>query len=119
MTSEVETTKSKKLLGSSVNTYLKQTYPDCVQIVMYKDPTSNLPQIDKKKYMVPMNMTLGAFIVTFRRKIKLSSYQSLFISIKDTSITPAAATPLSELFNKYHSDDGCLYLTYHSENAFG
>lgn len=103
----------------SLATSLMKNYSDRIPVIIEKETSSNLPQIEKKKYLVPHSMTMGAFIVTIRRKIKLDSYQSLFIQTKEGNFTPPSSMLLSEIYEKYQSSDKFLYLIYRSENAFG
>ena len=100
------------------NNLLKQ-YHDRLPVIIEKEPGSNLPELEKKKYLVPHNMTVGNFIVTIRNKIDLANYQSLFIVTREHNYTPASSTTMAEIYQKYHSDDKFLYFYYKSENAFG
>ena len=50
---------------------IKQKYPDRVPIIVEIDEKSNLPQIDKKKYLVPHDLTISQFIYVIRKRIKL------------------------------------------------
>jgi len=94
-------------------------FKDRIPIIIEKDPESSLAQIERKKYLAPHNMTIGSFIVTIRRKIKLENYQTLFISVKNTNFTPPSGMLMAEIYQKYRAPDKFLYLVYRSENAFG
>ena len=94
-------------------------HDDRIPVIVEKELDSKLPELDKKKYLVPHNMTVGAFVITIRRKINLESYQSLFIITKDKNYLPPSTMTMAEIYQKYHSPDKFLYLIYKSENAFG
>ena len=53
-------------------------YPDRVPIIVQKNKTCNLNDVDKSKYLVPKDMTMGQFIYIIRKRIELESSQSLF-----------------------------------------
>ena len=98
---------------------LLKEYKDRVPVLIEREVGSKLPELEKKKYMVPHNMTVGAFIVTIRHKLKLESHQSLFIITRDQNYTPNSSATMAEIYSKYRSDDKFLYFYYKSENAFG
>lgn len=106
--------KNKKIAMSLIN-----QYEDRVPVIVEKEIDSKLPELEKKKYLVPYNMTIGALIMVIRRKIKLENYQSLFISTKEQNYSPPSNCTMAELYQKYQSPDKFLYLVYKSENAFG
>jgi GABA(A) receptor-associated protein len=103
----------------SLATSLISQHNDRIPVIVERDPDSKLPDLDKKKYLVPHNMTIGGFIVTIRRKINLETYQSLFILTKEHNYTPPSTMTMAEVYQKYHSEDKFLYFIYKSENAFG
>ena len=72
-------------------------YPDRLPIIVEKHHTSLLPDIDKCKYLVPKDLTMGQFIYVIRKRIKLEPSQSLFISVNH-SMVPTSRT-LSVFFN--------------------
>ena len=55
-----------------------EKYPDRIPIIIEKDKKSKLKNIDKNKYLVPKNMTLGQFIYVIRKRIDLDSSEALF-----------------------------------------
>ena len=107
--------ENKKMIATSL---IKQ-YNDRVPVIIERDVDSKLPELDKKKYLVPYNMTVGAFIMTIRRRINMENYQSLFIATREHNFSPQSTTTMAELYQKYQSADKFLYLVYKSENAFG
>jgi GABA(A) receptor-associated protein len=44
---------------------------------------SDIPTIDKKKYLVPSDMTVGQFIYVIRKRIKLSPEKAIFIFVNN------------------------------------
>ncbi|KAK2959247.1 putative GABA(A) receptor-associated protein [Blattamonas nauphoetae] len=109
---EVRKTEAEKML---------QKYPDRIPVICEKAPRSDIPEIDKKKFLVQNDMTVGQFVYVVRKRIKLSPEKAIFIFI-DNSIPPTAAvlqTVYTQYKGKHPNDDGFLYVTYSGENTFG
>ena len=49
-------------------------------MICEKAPKSDdIPDIDKKKYLVPCDLTVGQFVYVIRKRIKLKPEKALFI----------------------------------------
>jgi GABA(A) receptor-associated protein len=96
---------------------ITEKYPDKVPIIVERLKNSDIPDIDKKKYLVPKDLTAGQFIYVIRRRIKLEKEKAIFVFIKDI-LTPTSAT-IEQLYEDNKDDDGFLYVVYSGENAFG
>ena len=96
---------------------IRNKYPDRVPIICEKSNSSNIEKLDKKKYLVPNDLTVGQFIYIIRKRLKLSAESAIFIFVKD--ILPPSSSSILEIYEKYKDDDGFLYLTYSGENTFG
>lgn len=93
-------------------------YPDRIPIICEKHNTSkNIPDIDKNKYLVSSDISLGQFIYVIRKRIKLKPDQAIFIFINN--IIPSNTNYLLDLYRNYCDIDGFLYITFSSENTFG
>ena len=55
---------------------------------------SDIATIDKKKYLVPADLTVGQFVYVIRKRIKLSPEKAIFIFI-DEVLPPTSAAMLS------------------------
>ncbi len=104
-----------KRLAESTN--IMQKYKDRIPIIVEKYKQSDLPNIDKSKYLVPRDMNLGQFIYIIRKRIKLESHQALFVTIN--GVLCSSSTIVSELYENNKDEDGFLYMIYTSENTFG
>ena len=105
----------EKRATESINIMSK--YPDRLPVIVEKHHTCTLPNIDKCKYLVPKDLTMGQFIYVIRKRIKLEPSQSLFISVKH-SMVPSSKT-LFDIYNSNKDEDGFLYIVYTNENTFG
>jgi GABA(A) receptor-associated protein len=98
--------------------YILTKYPDKIPIICEKaNKNYNIPNIDKKKYLVPYNLTIGQFLYIIRKRIKISSTIALFLYINGT--IPSSSESLYTIYNKYRNLDGFLYILYGEENTFG
>ena len=93
-------------------------YPDRRAIIVNKEKRcKDLPDLNKFKYLVPKDFTIGQFLFIIRKKITLRPEKAIFLFIND--ILPPISATVEEMFVKYASDNGFLYITYSSENTFG
>merc|ERR1712083_530785 len=98
------------------NRILKK-YPDRLPVIVEKAPNSDIPDIDKKKYLVPADLTVGQFVYVIRKRIKLTPEKAIFIFVKD--VLPSTAALMSKVYEDHKGEDGFLYVTYSGENTFG
>jgi len=94
-----------------------EKYPERIPIIVEKQCTSDIPEIDKHKFLVPSDITVGQFIYIIRKRIKLQPDKSIFVFIKN--ILPPPAANMCDIYNKYKCEDGFIYFTYAGENTFG
>ncbi|KAI9475705.1 MAG: light chain 3 [Benjaminiella poitrasii] len=92
-------------------------YPDRIPVICEKILKSDIPTIDKKKYLVPTELTVGQFIYVIRKRIKLSPEKAIFIFVN--GILPPVSESMVVIFDKYKNEDGFLYIQYSGENTFG
>jgi len=94
-------------------------YPDRLPIICekYKYASIDCPDIDKKKYLVPNDLTVGQFVYVIRKRLKLSPEKSIFLFIN--GFIPPTSSLLYNIYNNSKEDDGFLYITYTFENTFG
>jgi GABA(A) receptor-associated protein len=75
------------------------------------------PFIDKKKYLIPRDFTVGQFIYVIRNKLELPPEKALYLFICET--IPASASYMDLIYEYYKDNDGFLYILYTFENTFG
>ena len=97
---------------------ITQKYPFKIPIICEKYPNlSNIPDIKKHKYLVPMELTIGNFLYIIRKNINITPEKALFIYINN--IIPPTSTNMITLYDNYKDEEGFLYINYSSENTFG
>jgi len=97
---------------------IRDKFPGRIPCIVQKAKGSKtVPPIDKEKFLVPGDLTLGQFVYVIRKRIELSSDKALFVFVGNT--LPTTGSLMRELFHSYSDDDGFLYLSYCGESTFG
>ena len=99
------------------STRIRKKYPDRVPVIVEKDESSDIDNIDKKKYLVPADLTVGQFVYVVRKRIKLEPEKAIFWFINNT--LPPTSSLMSHVYNEHKDTDGFLYIVYSDESAFG
>lgn len=94
-----------------------QKYPDRVPIIVEKFPGSDIPEIDKKKYLVPSDLTVGQFVYVVRKRIKLLPEQAIYLFVNNT--LPPTSSLISQVYKEHKDADNFLYFLYSGESTFG
>jgi len=89
-------------------------YPERVPIIVDYKKEINL---DKNKYIVPNNLTVGQFMYILHKKIQLNHEQSIFLLCNNELIFNTEL--IKNLFNRHRDYDGFLYIIISLENTFG
>ncbi|XP_028751798.1 autophagy-related protein 8f-like isoform X2 [Neltuma alba] len=96
---------------------IREKYPDRIPVIVEKAERSDIPSIDKKKYLVPADLTVGQFVYVIRKRIKLSAEKAIFIFVDN--VLPPTGAIMSAIYEEKKDEDGFLYVTYSGENTFG
>jgi len=98
---------------------VRSKYPDRVPVICERSKQcKDIPQVDKRKYLVPSDLTIGQFIYIIRKRMALDSAKALFLFVNDSVLVPTSAN-INSIYDQYHDNDGFLYITYSGENTFG
>mmetsp|Transcript_3992 Transcript_3992/g.6103 ORF Transcript_3992/g.6103 Transcript_3992/m.6103 type:complete len:150 (-) Transcript_3992:176-625(-) len=128
---------------------IRSKYPDRIPVICEKAKKSDIVDIDKKKYLVPADLTVGQFVYVIRKRIKLTPEKAIFIFVNNTlpptgklyssppcsefllfqttfwfvvaqySPYPSIGAVMSQIYKEHKDDDGFLYVTYSGESTFG
>jgi len=96
---------------------IRVKYPDRIPVIAEKASSSSIPDIDKKKYLVPADLTMGQFVYVIRKRIKLPPDAAIFIFVNNS--LPPAAEIMAKIYKDAADEDGFLYVTYSGESTFG
>lgn len=98
---------------------MRTKYPERIPTICQKSVFANrsCPTIDKSKYLIPTDLTMGQFVWVIRKRLKISSDQAIYMFINGT--IPPVSKLMSTLYNDSRDADGFLYIYYNFENTFG
>uniref|UniRef100_A0A8I3WDN8 GABA type A receptor associated protein like 1 n=1 Tax=Callithrix jacchus TaxID=9483 RepID=A0A8I3WDN8_CALJA len=82
---------------------IRKKYPDRVPVIVEKAPKARVPDLDKRKYLVPSDLTVGQFYFLIRKRIHLRPEDALFFFVNNT-IPPTSAT-MGQLYEDNHEED--------------
>ena len=95
---------------------IRAKYIDHIPVIV--DKGDNIKEnINKQKFLVPYNFTVGQFIYVIRRRINLPPEKAIFVFINH--VIPNVSDSIGQIYDKYKDEDGFLYVVYTSENTFG
>ncbi|WFD33350.1 hypothetical protein MCUN1_000163 [Malassezia cuniculi] len=97
---------------------IRSKYPDRIPVICEKAPKTDVPTIDKNKFLVPsvrsqhadQDLSVGQFVYVVRKRIKLAPEKAIFIFVAD--ILPATAAQMSTIYEQHKDADGFLYVKY-------
>lgn len=95
---------------------MRLKYPDRCPVLIERVPQSELGDLEKKRFLLPNELTIGQMYFLLRKRLGLFANQALFIFIND--VVPASCSTIGALYNEFHDDDGFLYVAYSDENIF-
>ncbi len=96
---------------------LHKKYPNHICVfVQQSSRSADLPPLDKHKYLVPKDLTVGSFMFMIRKRMSLPAEKALFIFVND--MIPTSSATLAELYAQ-HGSKGYLNVVYAGESTFG
>lgn len=97
---------------------IREKFPGRIPVIVERASRStNIPMIDKEKFLVPGDLTISQFIYVIRRRLSLNPETALFLFIGGT--LPTTSSVMRELYYVHKDPDGFIYVTYSGENTFG
>lgn len=99
---------------------IREKFPSRLPVFITRATNGNaseLPNLQKNKFLVPMDLTMGQFIYIIRRQLSVPAEKAIFIFVKNT--LPTTGMLMRELYAQYADSDGLLRLQYTSESTFG
>jgi GABA(A) receptor-associated protein len=99
---------------------VRTKYPDRIPVIVNRSKSagSEVPFIDKHKFLVPADLTMGQLQYVIRKRLTLTPDKALFLFVNN------AAAPTSSLVSTIYEENKdqdtlFLYVTYAMENTFG
>mmetsp|Transcript_43853 Transcript_43853/g.67295 ORF Transcript_43853/g.67295 Transcript_43853/m.67295 type:complete len:123 (-) Transcript_43853:123-491(-) len=100
---------------------IKQKFPDRIPVIVEKG--SNVPDVDKQKFLVPGDLTVGKFTNEIKKHLKKDgqgdeSLKNIFLFVNGKSLT-RTSDKISDVYEQHRDPDGFVYVTYHGESTYG
>jgi len=98
---------------------IRAKYPDRIPVIIEKSVTNSgkIPNMDKHKFLVPADITIGQFMYVLRQRIKLPSKVGMFLFINNKMLS--TSTLMGAIYDEEKNIDDFLYITFSGENTFG
>uniref|UniRef100_A0A8B9YNX6 Gamma-aminobutyric acid receptor-associated protein-like 2 n=1 Tax=Bos mutus grunniens TaxID=30521 RepID=A0A8B9YNX6_BOSMU len=87
---------------------IRAKYPDRVPVIVEKVSGSQIVDIDKRKYLVPSDITVAQFMWIIRKRIQLPSEKAIFLFVDKT--VPQSSLTMGQLYEKEKDEDGFLWV---------
>lgn len=96
---------------------IRSKFADKCPVIVEVDPKSDLPLLDRTKFLVPMDMTMGQFLYIVCQRLKTPAEKAVFIFVNKKMLP--TETLISYVYRDEKDEDGFLYTTLYGEHAYG
>ncbi|KAI8791269.1 gamma-aminobutyric acid receptor-associated protein-like 2 [Biomphalaria glabrata] len=110
---EEHTFEHRKLESGKIRT----KYPERIPVIVEKDAKSQIATIDKRKFLVPSDISVAQFMWIIRKRIQLPSEKAIFLFVG--KVLPQSSASMGQIYEDHKDEDGFLYIAYSGENTFG
>lgn len=112
--------KTEKNLQERKQEYsrIHSKYPDLIPVICERMAGSEVPESQRRKYLVPRDITMGQFKYVIRKRINLLPDQALFVFVNQSVLAPTNSL-VKDIHKEHADEDGFLYATYSGESTFG
>lgn len=101
------------------STRIRQKYPERVPVIVEPSPYhEDKLTLDKRKYLVPIDLSIGQFIYIIRKRMNLKPSESIYLFTQDNILIPVTQL-VSHTYELHKSNDNFLYIHVAKENTFG
>jgi len=97
---------------------IKFKFPGRLPIICER-ANKTIPELDKRKYLVPSDLTLGQFMYVIRNRMNLPPEIGLYLFVGEQFAIPSNTSMISCVYDTHRDEDGFLYINYSGENTFG
>ncbi|XP_029468731.1 microtubule-associated proteins 1A/1B light chain 3C-like [Rhinatrema bivittatum] len=100
-------------------TAMRKKFPRKLPVIVERYPKEKvLPGLEKTKFLVPQELTLGQFAAVIRNRMPISPSQAVYFLVNNQSLVSMSLS-MAEVHAENRDEDGFLYITYASQEAFG
>ena len=79
---------------------------------------TNLPYMDKTKFLIPGDFAMYQLYKVIRNRMVLKETDSIHLFINENTLASMSA-PFHDVYVSMKDEDGFLYITYASQETFG
>lgn len=98
---------------------IRYQYPNRIPVICETyGVNSDIPELDKKKYLIPYDLTAGQFMLFIRKRLKLRAEKGIFLLVNG-KIQVAGSDIMRLVYERNIDEDGFLYCTIAGENDLG
>lgn len=99
---------------------VRSKFPSKLPVILERYPKEKvLPALDRTKFLVPQELTMGQFVTIIRNRMALSSTQSFYLLVDGSRSLVSMSLTMAEVYTLNQDEDGFLYMTYASQEMFG
>ncbi|XP_003384393.1 PREDICTED: gamma-aminobutyric acid receptor-associated protein-like 2 [Amphimedon queenslandica] len=96
---------------------IREKHPERVPVIVEKVSGARIADLDRKKYLVPGDLTVAQFMHVLRQRIQLGATESIYVMVD--GITPTTSSTMATVYDQHKDDDGFIYMAYSGENSMG
>lgn len=113
---QYKNTHSLEKRKNEANNIIKM-YPGNIPIILENKPDQNLPVLNKKKYLIPGEFTIGQFLFFIRKNMNIEKDKAVFLITNNT--LPVNTSTIDNIYKIHKDDDGFLYFLLCKESVYG
>jgi GABA(A) receptor-associated protein len=98
---------------------LQLKYPATVPVIFRQSAGSLLPELVKRRFLVPNTFTVAQLLHLLRLRLGTELSPSKAILLIVGNAVPASTQLVSALYAEHRDATGCLYVDYTGESTFG
>jgi GABA(A) receptor-associated protein len=91
-------------------------YPERVPVLVENEKKCELV-LDKRKYLVPIDLTMGQFMFVIRKRLRMAPEQAMFMFVNGHQFQQSVT--VKDVYDEQMSSDGFLRVSICQENVFG
>jgi GABA(A) receptor-associated protein len=80
-----------------------------VQVIYEKDADSDYPTVNRIKFLIPSDLTVGQLVYVIRNRIKLDPDKVIYIFMG--GVLPSPSALMDSIYEEHKDRDGFLYMT--------
>lgn len=92
-------------------------YPDRIPIIVEQQKSIDAIKLDKHKFLVPLDITVGQFCYIIRKRVHLPPEKAMYLFFNQSLVN--TAEKIGNVYETHKDVSGFLFCTVCSENTYG